>query len=246
MMAKKKDECVKKGTSESAAAAGEMVPMPVHESGRAQSCDLVFVLDCSGSMAGLESDTIGGFNAVLKEHKALPGKATVSTVLFNHKSRVLHDREDIENVALLTEKDYRVGGCTALLDAVGGAIHYTKKVHGYLPKEHRPEKTIMVIITDGMENASTKYSYKEVTHLINKCEKKHNWEFLFLGANIDAASEAQRIGIASERAATYLADEQGTNMVYQTVAAASCHLRECGHLGANWAEDIEADCAARG
>jgi Mg-chelatase subunit ChlD len=212
-----------------------------------KNTDLIFLLDCSGSMSGLEGDTIGGFNAVLKEHKELSGKATVSTILFNHETHVLHDRVDIEKVKLLTGKDYHVGGCTALLDAVGGAIRHTKMVHGYLPKEYRPEKTIVVIITDGMENSSKKYSYKDVKRLISKCEEKQSWDFLFLGANIDAAAEAERIGIAQSHAATYVADERGTEVVYGAVAAASCAMRDCGtSLSENWADDIKADHAARG
>lgn len=215
------------------------------KAGKRTATDLVFVLDRSGSMAGLESDTIGGFNALIEEHKSCEGDATVSTVLFNHETRVLHDRVGIRKVRPLTCDDYRVSGCTALLDAVGGAIRHTLQVHRYLPKKFRPAKTIVVIVTDGMENSSTRYSYKDVKRMIRDCEKKRGWEFLFLGANIDAAAEAGRMGIASSRAATYVSDDCGTGVMYQSVARATCSLRSCASLAEDWASDIEADRAKR-
>ena len=153
--------------------------------------ELVFILDRSGSMAGLESDTIGGFNAMIEKQKKEPGNALVSTVLFDHERKVIHDRQDIQQVEPMTDRDYYVGGCTALLDAVGCAIHHIGNVHKYAREEDRPEKTLFVITTDGMENASRQYSYDKLKKLIRRQKEKYGWEFIFLGANIDAARELQ-------------------------------------------------------
>ena len=163
--------------------------------------ELVFILDRSGSMGGLEQDTIGGFNSMLRKQKKQPGEALVSTVLFNNHSVVIHDRVPLEQVQPMTEEEYCVGGTTALLDAVGGAIKHIGLVHKYARPEDRPEKTLFVITTDGMENASRKYTYEKVRELISRQKEKYGWEFLFLGANIDAAKEAERFGIGADRAA---------------------------------------------
>lgn len=208
--------------------------------------ELVFILDRSGSMAGLETDTIGGFNAMLKKQKDQAGEAYVSTVLFDNESEVIHDRADIRSVAPLSEREYYVRGCTALLDAVGGAIHHIGNVHKYAREEDRPEKTLFVITTDGMENASRKYSYDKVKAMIEKQRSKYGWEFIFLGANIDAAREAARFGIGEDMAANYHADSVGTGVIYETVNDAVCHVRSCAApLSADWKKKVDRDYSSR-
>ena len=160
--------------------------------------ELVFILDRSGSMAGLEKDTIGGFNAMIEKQRGEPGEALISTVLFDNETEVIHDRVPLDRVPALTEKEYFVRGCTALLDAVGGAIHHIGNVHKYAREEDRPEKTLFVITTDGMENASHFYNYEQVRAMIERQRETYGWEFLFLGANIDAAREAARFGIRAD------------------------------------------------
>ena len=182
--------------------------------------EMVFILDRSGSMQGLEGDTIGGFNAMLEKQKLEEGEAFVSTVLFDDESSVLHDRVDIQKVAPMTRRDYFVGGCTALLDAVGEAIRHIANVHKYAREEDVPEKTVFVITTDGMENASRKYTYEKVKKMISLQQEKYGWEFLFLGANIDAAREAARFGIREDRAANYHADSKGTAVIYEAMSDA--------------------------
>jgi len=183
--------------------------------------ELVFILDRSGSMAGLESDTIGGFNSMIKKQQTeIDGKAFVSTILFDHESIVLHDRLPLSEVKPLTDKDYEVRGSTALLDAIGDAINHVKKVHKYISKyadeEHLPEKTLFVITTDGMENSSVKYDYNQIKRLIEQ-QKELDWEFIFLGANIDAIEVAGHIGIDARRAVNYHADSKGTAQVFGAV-----------------------------
>lgn len=207
--------------------------------------ELVFVVDRSGSMGGLESDTIGGLNATLDAHRKEEGEALVSTVLFDNEVEVLHDRIPIAEVAPITEKEYWVRGCTALLDAVGGAVSHIGRVHGYLPEDCRPEHTIVVITTDGMENASREYSYEQVKALITSKEKE-GWNFLFLGANIDAAIEAGRFGISPDFAATYVADEEGTRVMHRAQCEATVAMRAGAPMPAgSWKRDIEADKASR-
>lgn len=207
--------------------------------------ELVFLLDRSGSMAGLETDTIGGFNAVLEQHRRQPGQAVLSTVLFDHETLVLHDRVDLQLVRPLTRDDYSVRGSTALLDAVGGAIKHIARVQRYLPGGFKPGKTIFVVTTDGMENASRRYSYEDVKRLIGEREEQ-GWEFLFLGANIDAAKEARRMGIPVARAAQYVADCQGSEVMFEAVAQATCNLREQQVLSDDWSDAIADDFAGRG
>ncbi len=208
--------------------------------------ELVFVVDRSGSMGGLESDTIGGLNATLDAHRKEDGETVVSIVLFDNEVEVLHDRIPIADVAPITDKEYWVRGCTALLDAVGGAVRHISRVHGYLPEEYRPENTIVVITTDGLENASREYSYKQVKQLISQKEKD-GWNFLFLGANIDAASEAERIGIASDYAATFMADGEGTRVMYEAQCDATVAMRSGSFAsGGLWKRAIEKDVARRG
>ena len=208
--------------------------------------ELVFILDRSGSMAGLEKDTIGGFNAMIEKQKDEPGEAYVSTVLFDNLSEVIHDRVNLENVPKLTEKEYYVRGCTALLDAVGGAIHHIGNVHKYAREEDRPEKTLFVITTDGLENASRRYTYDKVKAMIRRQKEQYGWEFLFLGANIDAAKEAARFGIDADRTANYHADHTGTAVIYEAVSEAVCCVREARPMAADWKRSIDEDFRKRG
>ena len=208
--------------------------------------ELVFILDRSGSMAGLEADTIGGFNAMIEKQRNEPGEALISTVLFDNESQVIHDRVPLEKVPALTEKEYYVRGCTALLDAVGGAIHHIGNVHKYAREEDRPGKTLFVITTDGMENASRRYTYDKVKAMIERQRETYGWEFLFLGANIDAAREAARFGIRADRAANYHADHIGTEVIYEAVSEAVCQVRSCAApLAADWKRKIDADYKGR-
>ena len=206
--------------------------------------EMVFILDRSGSMAGLESDTIGGFNSLIKKQKKQAGKCYVSTILFDNYSRVLYDREKLEAIRPMTEDDYYVGGCTALCDAIGGAIRHIKNIHKYARPEDVPEHTMFVIITDGMENASHKYSSEMIKQMINQ-QKNCGWEFLFIGANIDAVETAGNLGIAEDRAVNYHADSRGTGVVYDTVAEACCNVRACAPLSADWSDRINKDYNSR-
>ena len=208
--------------------------------------ELVFILDRSGSMAGLEKDTIGGFNAMIEKQKAEAGEAYISTVLFDNYSEVIHDRVALSDVPKLTEKEYYVRGCTALLDAVGGAIHHIGNVHKYAREEDRPEKTLFVITTDGMENASRRYSYEKVREMTQRQKEKYGWEFLFLGANIDAAKEAARFGIDADRAADYHADTQGTAVSYEAMSDVVYSVRASRPVEAGWKKKIDADFRKRG
>ena len=187
--------------------------------------ELVFILDRSGSMAGLEADTIGGFNSMIAKQKKESGEALVSTILFSNDSVVIHDR---------------------LLDAVGGAIHHIGNIHKYARREDVPEKTLFIITTDGCENASHRYSYETVHRMIERQKTKYGWEFLFLGANIDAAKEAARFGIAAERAVNYKCDEMGTALNYDVISEAICTVRAKKTLGAGWKRRIDADVQKRG
>ena len=200
---------------------------------------MVFILDRSGSMAGLEADTIGGYNSMLAKQKALEGEALVSTVLFDHASTVICDRMPLSKVSEMTEEEYFVRGCTALLDAVGGAIHHIGNVHKYAREEDRPEKTVIVITTDGMENASKTYTYGRVQEMIKRQTEKYGWEFLFLGANIDAKAEAGRLGIDEKRAVKYHSDKKGTALNYKVVGEAIAEFRCCSAISDDWAEEID-------
>ena len=207
--------------------------------------EIVFILDRSGSMAGLESDTIGGFNAMIEKQKAEDGEALVSTVLFDNISQVIHDRVDIRQIQPMKDKDYYVRGSTALLDAVGSAIHHIGNVHKYAREEDRPEKTLFVITTDGMENASRQYSYVRLKSMIQQKQEQYGWEFLFLGANIDAAREAARFGIGTDRAANYHADKQGTAVIYEAVSDAVSSVRASRPMSKEWKRTIEEDYRKR-
>ena len=207
--------------------------------------ELVFILDRSGSMSGLEADTIGGFNAMIEKQKKVDGKCYVSTVLFDDESKVLHDRVELGKIRKMTDDDYYVGGCTALLDAIGGAIHHIGNVHKYARPEDVPAHTMFVITTDGMENASRRYDSDRVKHMINRQKEKFGWEFLFIGANIDAVETASRFGIEKDRAVNYNADKEGTRVLYEGVSKAVCAMRMCEDVD-GWSEEINADFEKRG
>ena len=196
-------------------------------------------------MAGLEDDTIGGFNAMIEKQKQEPGEALVSTVLFDNESEVIHDRVNIQEIEPMTRKEYYVRGCTALLDAVGSAIHHIGNVHKYAREEDRPEKMLFVITTDGMENASRKYTYDRLKTMIERQKEKYGWEFLFLGANIDAAREAARFGISADRTANYHADSEGTAVIYEAVSEAVCNVRASRPMTADWKKKVDADYRKR-
>ena len=216
--------------------------------------EIIYILDRSGSMGGLESDTIGGFNSMMEQQKKTGEKAVVSTVLFDDVYEVIHDRVPIEKVEKMTDKQYYVRGCTALLDAVGGAIHHIGNVHKYAREEDRPEKTIVVITTDGMENASCKYSRDKIEKMVKRQQKKYGWEFIFIGANIDAYAEAQKYGIRRDRAVNYVCDDIGTANVYAGVSKAVCSVMMADSLcevegcldNSDWDEEINADYQRRG
>ena len=208
--------------------------------------ELVFILDRSGSMAGLESDTIGGFNSMIEKQKKQGGICYVSTVLFDDESEVLHDRVKLGDIPKMTDNDYTVRGCTALIDAIGGAIHHIGNIHKYARPEDVPEHTMFVITTDGQENASHHYTSEQVKKMIERQKEKYGWEFLFIGANIDAVETASRYGIGADRAVNYIADGEGTHILYETVAKAVCNVRASAPLESNWSEDINADYQRRG
>ena len=212
-------------------------------------CELVFILDRSGSMGGLESDTIGGFNSLIEKQKKQDGKCYVTTVLFDNISETVHDRIELSEISPMTEKDYYVRGSTALLDAVGETVEHISTVHKYIRPEDVPSKTLFVITTDGMENASTKYRADEVKKLIKEKQEKDGWEFLFLGANIDAVAAADNIGISADRAVRYHSDSVGTAKNYAAVADFACAMRaapKCSaRADASWKKNIEEDFKKR-
>ena len=214
--------------------------------------EIVFILDRSGSMSGLEADTIGGYNSLISKQKKEEGEAIVSTVLFDDRTEVIHDRMLLENIKPMTDNEYYVRGCTALLDALGGAIRHIKNVQKYGREEDRPEKTLFIITTDGQENSSRHYSYDKVRHMVEKQKRKYGWEFLFLGANIDAVSEAAKVGIDKERAVDYRCDSEGTAVNYRALSKAVSRVRSCSvecmgqALAPSWKEEIEEDYKRRG
>ena len=207
--------------------------------------ELVFILDRSGSMHGLEKDTIGGFNAMIEKQKKEDGEVLVSTVLFDSESKVVHDRVPLNGIAPMTEKDYRVGGCTALIDAIGSAIHHIGNIHKYARPEDVPEHTLFIITTDGMENASYRYTSEEVKGMIGRQKEKYGWEFLFLGANIDAVETAARFGINEDRAVDYKCDAEGTALNFEVLSDAVCDVRAARPLGKEWKSKIENDMKKR-
>ena len=208
--------------------------------------ELVFILDRSGSMEGLEKDTIGGFNSMIEKQKKQEGECYVSTVLFDDVSEVLHDRVKLDDVPRMTERDYTVRGCTALIDAIGDAIRHIGNIHKYAREEDVPEHTMFVITTDGYENASYRYTSEQVKKMIKRQKEQHGWEFLFIGANIDAVETAKRYGIDENRAVNYNADEKGTKILYDSVAKAVCDVRANVPLGSAWSDEIDKDFKKRG
>ena len=208
--------------------------------------EIVFILDRSGSMHGLEADTIGGFNSMIAKQKKNDGDVLISTVLFDNASKVLHDRISIKKIKPMKERDYTVGGCTALLDAIGGAIHHIGNVHKYARPEDVPEHTLFVITTDGMENASCQYTADRVKQMIERQKNKYGWEFLFLGANIDAVKTAGTFGIGADRAVNYHSDREGTQLNYEVLSAAISSVRSNAPLGTDWKKRIDEDYESRG
>ena len=202
--------------------------------------ELVFILDKSGSMAGLESDTIGGFNSMIAKQKKEDAPCYVSTILFNGESEVIHDREKLGEIHPMSERDYVVGGCTALIDAIGGAIHHIGKLHKYFG-ESAPEHTMFVITTDGQENASHRYTSEQVKKMIERQKEKYGWEFLFIGANIDAVETAARYGIGKDRAVNYNCDSVGTQLNYEVMSETICAFRESRPITADWKKKIDKD-----
>lgn len=201
--------------------------------------ELVFILDKSGSMSGLETDTIGGYNAMLKKQQQEPGEAIVTTVLFDDSYYLLHDRINIKSVRPITEKEYFVGGCTALLDAMGKTIHKIVNLQKQTSKDQQADKVVFIVTTDGMENASCEYTYEKVKEMVELQKEKYGWEFIFLGANIDAISTASRFGIGASRAANYHADEKGTRLNYEVVSQTISDFRASRPIKENWKKEID-------
>ena len=212
---------------------------------KTNNTELVFILDRSGSMTGLENDTIGGFNSMIRKQKEEPGDVKVSTILFDHEMLLLHDRMDLHTMRPLTERDYIVRGSTALLDAVGCAIDRTVAIQRRTLPQYRADKVLFVIITDGYENASRRYSYEKVRAMIELEKERYGWEFIFLGANIDAAATAQRFGIAEDRAVNYHADSIGTRETYQAVGNAVKEMRQNVPMSNQWRTNIDHDYQMR-
>lgn len=208
--------------------------------------EIIFILDRSGSMSGLEADTIGGFNSMIEKQKKADGEAMISTVLFDNVSEVIHDRVSVLDFQPMTDKDYTVRGCTALLDAIGGAIHHIGNIHKYARAEDVPEHTLFVITTDGMENASRHYNAERVKQMIERQKARYGWEFLFLGANIDAVETARHFGIGADRAVNYHSDSAGTQLNYEVLSEAICAVRGSVQLGADWKKRIDEDFESRG
>jgi uncharacterized protein YegL len=207
--------------------------------------ELVFILDRSGSMSGLEKDTIGGYNAMLEKQKAIEGEALVTTVLFDHRYELLHDRIDLRAVAPITEEEYTIGGSTALLDAIGRSINKITNAHKHTASPYRADKILFVITTDGMENSSREYDYKKIKKMV-ETQKSKGWEFIFLGANIDAVDVGERFGIDSNRAKNYHGDSEGTSLNFKVTANAISSFRETGVLHDGWGDEIEEDYHCRG
>lgn len=208
--------------------------------------ELVFILDKSGSMGGLEKDTIGGYNAMLEKQKAVDGECVITTVLFDNRYELLHDRIDIRAVKPITEKEYCVGGSTALLDAIGMTIHKIGTAQKNTADDFRAEKVMFVIITDGEENASREYSVKKVKEQIEHQKNKYGWEFIFLGANIDAVETAGRFGIDADRAVDYVPDGEGTALNFRVMSETVAAFRECGTVSQEGLDSIRRDMEKRG
>ena len=208
--------------------------------------ELVFILDKSGSMSGLEKDTIGGYNSLMEKQRKLDGECVITTVLFDNRYELLHDRIDLRAVTPITEKEYFVGGATALLDAIGRTIHKIAAVQEHTAEEYRAEKVMFVIITDGEENASREYSAAQVKELIKRQKERYGWEFVFLGDNIDAVETAGRFGIDANRAVDYVPDGRGTELNFRMMSETVAAFRECGAVPAECLDEIRKDRKKRG
>ena len=207
--------------------------------------ELVFILDRSGSMTGLEQETIAGFNRLIQQQKEVQGEALVSSVLFDDRFEVLHNRVSIQKIENMTSKDYYVRGSTALLDAIGRSILKIRKVHKAIDESQRPEKTIFFITTDGMENASVEFNYEHLNEYIQLQKEKYGWEFIFIGANIDAIGTAKKFGIEADRAVNYRSDKRGTNLNYKVMNETITNLRQHKSIDPDWKKDIDADFKER-
>jgi uncharacterized protein YegL len=208
--------------------------------------ELVFILDKSGSMSGLEKDTIGGYNSMLEKQKAIEGECYITTVLFDNNYELLHDRIDIKAVTPITDKEYMVGGSTALLDAIGRTIHKISNAQKHTADDYRAEKVMFVIITDGEENSSREYSAEKIKALIERQKKSYGWEFIFLGANIDAVETAGRFGISADRAQNYYADSEGVELNFQVMNETVAMFRERSAIPEDWNDEIKKDYKKRG
>lgn len=207
--------------------------------------ELVFILDRSGSMSGLERDTIGGYNSLLKKQKKEPGEAAITTVLFDDRYELLHDRVNLKGVSPITDKEYFVRGSTALLDAIGRTIDKIGNAQKHTAEEERAEKVMFVITTDGMENASREYGFDKIKAMIEHQKEKYGWEFIFIGANIDAVETAGRFGISANRAANYHADALGTAVLYDAVSQTVSRARSAAPISDDWKKKIDEDYEKR-
>lgn len=208
--------------------------------------ELVFILDKSGSMSGLERDTIDGYNSMIRKQKEVEGEVNITTVLFDDNYQLLHERVNIKNINPMTDKDYFVEGSTALLDAIGKTIHKIGNQQRLAKKENRADKVMFIITTDGMENASHEYTNEKIKFMVERQKEKYGWEFIFLGANIDAISTAAKFGISSDRAANYNSDGEGTRLNYEAVSEVVSEFRTCNEISENWKERIDEDFKQRG
>ncbi len=207
--------------------------------------ECIFILDRSGSMAGLESDTIKGFNSLLNKQREEEGEAIITTVLFDHAYEILHDRLNLKSIANITEKEYYVRGSTALLDAIGMTIEKIVNVQKATLKEHQSDKVLFVITTDGMENASRKYNYKMIKRMVEHQKKKYHWEFIFMGANMDAIDVANNFGIDANRAVNFHSDDQGTNLNYQAMNKVISDFRTNDCIEDDWKKEVDEDYIKR-
>lgn len=203
--------------------------------------ELVFILDKSGSMGGLETDTIGGYNAMLAKQQEVEGECHITTVLFDNNYELLYDRIDIKAVSPISEKEYQVGGSTALLDAIGRTIHKIGNAQKHTADDYRAEKVMFVIITDGEENSSREYSAEKIKAQIERQKEKYGWEFVFLGANIDAIETAGRFGISADRAQNYHSDSEGIELNFRVMSEVVAEYRECSEISKGWNNEIQKD-----